>query len=104
MEPVAGTGPPSIPAGQGKKHLQRIEPFYQVNLDAAAFDWLWRLVEARHGQHVAQIHGNGDDDVHDLQAQVSRRAVISFREAAGTLTVPPPAPRRRRLVKTPNPR
>ena len=101
MDPVAGTGPPPIPAGQGKKHLQRIEPFYQVNLDAAAFDWLWRLVEARHGQHVTQIQGNGDD-VHGLQAEVSKRAVISFREAAGTLTVGTPPAKKRRLVTKPN--
>lgn len=67
------------------------EPFRLVSLDAAVFDWLWRLVEAKYVQH------NG----HSIpeQVEVAKRAVISFREAAGTLG--PAAPKKRRLVRAP---
>ena len=100
MDEIGGTGPRPIPAGQGRKYLQRVEPFYQVSLDAAGFDWLWRIVENRHGQHTQQVRGDGD--VHDLQAQVSRRVVIAFREAAGTYVAPATAVKKtRRLVRTP---
>jgi hypothetical protein len=68
-------------------------------LDAAAFDWLWRMVENRAHQHEQAAAQGG---VHELQAQVSRRAVIAFREAAGTLNSnPPPVTKvlRRRVAK-----
>lgn len=98
MLPVGGSGPPPIPAGTGKWHLEMQEPFRMVSLDAAAFDWLWRVVEHRAGEH--QSRANGDGDIHTLQAQVSLRAVIAFREAAGTLSVTETTPKRkRRLVK-----
>jgi len=48
------------------------------------------------------VRGNGDEDIHALQAEVSKRAVIAFREAAGTLGPPPkPGRSRKRLVRTP---
>ena len=92
---VGGHGPPPIPAGKGKEHLiMDPEPFRLVNLDAAVFDWLWRLVEAKYNQH------NGH---HVEAAEVAKRAVIAFREAAGTM-IEEPKPRRRRLVKVPKTR
>lgn len=99
MPPIGGSGPPPIPAGKGKKALTQIEPFRLVSLDAAAFDWLWRVVEHRARQHEERV---GEAEIHDLQAQVSRRAVIAFREAAGTLnSTPPPVTKvlRRRVAK-----
>ena len=96
--PIAGTGPPSIPEGKGRKVLTTVEPFRLVSLDAATFDWLWRVVENR-AYHHQETKGNGV--VHDLQAQVSLRAALAFREAAGTLDQKEPKPGRRRLVKTP---
>jgi hypothetical protein len=80
------------------------EPFRLVNLDAAAFDWLWRVVENRARQHQEHLHtssaSNSDRDVHVLQAAVSLRAAIAFREAAGTIgSDPPVTKKRRRLVK-----
>ena len=56
------------------------EPFRLVSLDAAAFDWLWRIVEAKH----RQFNGRYPE-----ATEVARRAVISFRDAAGTLNPPP---------------
>ena len=41
--PIGGSGPPPIPAGAGRKLLTEVEPFRLVSLDAAAFDWLWRV-------------------------------------------------------------
>ena len=70
------------------------EPFRLVNLDAAVFDWLWRLVEAKHVQF---------DGRYPEATEVAKRAVIAFREAAGTMTEEP-KPRRRRLVKVPKTR
>jgi hypothetical protein len=97
--PIGGSGPPSIPAGDGKKHLQQIEPFRLVNLDAAAFDWLWRIVEQRARQHQQEAKERGG--IHELQAQVSLHAALAFREAAGTLTNDKPVTKvlRRRVVK-----
>jgi len=68
------------------------EPFRLVSLDAAVFDWLWRMVEAKHRQF---------DGRYPEATEVAKRAVIAFREAAGTLTQVPAAPTRRRLVKKP---
>lgn len=96
---IGGSGPPPIPTGTGRWHLEMTEPFRLVSLDAAAFDWLWRVVEQHHRRH--QDRDRGDGDVHTLQAEVSGRAVIAFREAAGTLVTndQPVTKRRRRLVK-----
>jgi len=55
------------------------EPFRLVSLDAAAFDWLWRIVEAKHRQF---------DGRYPEASEVAKRAVISFREAAGTMQPP----------------
>jgi len=100
--PIGGTGPPPIPNGDGRKILEQVEPFRLVSLDAAAFDWLWRFVEFK---AVMLQSPAFQGDIHQLQAQVALRAVISFREAAGTLaTEDQPVVRKRRLVKNPNPR
>ena len=55
------------------------EPFRLVSLDAAAFDWLWRIVEAKHRQF---------DGRYPEATEVAKRAVLAFREAAGTLEPP----------------
>jgi hypothetical protein len=86
--------------GTGKHHLEQIEPFRLVNLDAAAFDWLWRMTEQKARQHQQEAKERGG--IHELQAQVSLHAVLAFREAAGTLNnTPPPGTKviRRRVVK-----
>jgi len=88
-----------MPAGSGRRHLEQVEPFRLVSLDAGAFDWLWRVVETRAREHQQRV---GDGGIHDLQAQVSLRAAIAFREAAGTLNnTPQPVTKvlRRRVVK-----
>jgi hypothetical protein len=93
METIGGTGPPPIPNGKGRDLLNQEEPYRLVNLDAAVFDWLWRIAEAKYRQHSE--HGT-----HPEAAQVAKRAVIAFREAAGTLDFPPPTKSvRKRLVK-----
>lgn len=97
MLSIGGTGPQPIPAGQGRKTLTQTEPFRLVSLDAATFDWLWRVVETRARQHQDVAAQGG---IHELQAQVSLRAVLAFREAAGTMNHKE-APKRRRLVKKP---
>jgi hypothetical protein len=93
---IGGSGPPPIPAGAGKLYLtQPEEPYRTIILDAAAFDWLWRITEAK----LRQFDGRYPD-----AEAVARRAVIAFREAAGTLTNGTAKKPRRRLVKTvPNP-
>jgi len=95
--PIGGSGPPPIPEGKGRKVLTQQEPFRLVSLDAAAFDWLWRTVENR-AYHHQECKANGE--IHELQAAVSLRAAIAFREAAGTMG-PPPGTKvlRRRVVK-----
>jgi hypothetical protein len=91
---IGGSGPPPIPTGTGKWHLEKDpDPFTLVNLDAAVFDWLWRIVEAKYIQHRSASN-------HAEAAEVAKRAVIAFREAAGTLAEPKKS--RRRLVRTPN--
>jgi hypothetical protein len=99
MDEIGGSGPPPIRNGTGKIHLGIEEPYRLVNLDAAVFDWLWRIAEAKYVQHQGNL-------THAEAAEVAKRAVIAFREAAGTLgpVSPLPSKRRRRLVKTPNPR
>lgn len=47
-----------------------------MSLDAAVFDWLWRIVEAKYIQF---------DGRYPEATEVAKRAVIAFREAAGTL-------------------
>ena len=58
------------------------EPFRLVSLDAGAFDWLWRIVEAKYNLRTnstpAQV----------AAGEVAKRAVLAFREAAGTLESP----------------
>lgn len=93
MLPVGGSGPPPIKQGEGLDHLRMIEPFRLVSLDAGAFDWLWRMVESRALSHQDKVKETSQA-VYKLQAEVSIRAVIAFREAAGTLG-PPPAPVKR---------
>jgi hypothetical protein len=102
--PIGGSGPPPIQAGKGREVLTQMEPFRLVSLDAAAFDWLWRVVENRALQHQeAAIQGG----VHEIQAGVSLRAAIAFREAAGTLTKEANGqvkkPKRRLVKELPNP-
>lgn len=98
MDEIGGTGPPPIPNGDGKKFLTTEEPYRLVNLDAASFDWLWRITEAKYRQH----RHNG---ILPEQVAVAKRTVIAFREAAGTLGPPPaPAKPRRRLVRGSKPR
>jgi hypothetical protein len=95
MDEIGGTGPPPIPSGAGRRFLTIEEPFRTVVLDAAVFDWLWRIAEAKYRQHSS----NG---VVPEQVAVAKRAVIAFREAAGTLGLPPvPSRPRKRLVRTP---
>jgi hypothetical protein len=98
MHEIGGTGPQPIPAGAGRIFLtQPEEPYREVVLDAAVFDWLWRIVEAKYRQF---------DGRYPEATEVAKRGVIAFREAAGTLNQKPPdavpAKRHRRLVRTPN--
>jgi hypothetical protein len=91
---IGGSGPPPIKQGAGKSHLTVEEPYRLVNLDAATFDWIWRIVEAKYRQHSA----NG---VMPEATDVARRAVIAFREAAGTMDHEALDKKRRRLVRGP---
>jgi hypothetical protein len=92
---IGGHGPPPIPNGRGKDHLlAEKEPYRLVVLDAVAFDWLWRIVESKYVQHRENV-------THADAAEVAKRAVLAFREAAGTLTsAPPKKVWKRRIAKT----
>lgn len=103
MDEIGGTGPPPIRQGEGRLHLEVQEPFRLVSLDAAAFDWLWRVVEQRYREHSNRAPASLNGDIHGLQTEVTKRTVIAFREAAGTLGPPPvPSQPRKRFVRTPN--
>lgn len=106
--PINGAGPQPIPTGRGREYLLREEPYYDVRLDAGTFDWLWRLVEARALQHQNKA---ATSSLLPEVVTVSRKAVIAFREAAGSITpatdtdtatpLVPTRSKRRKLVRVP---
>jgi hypothetical protein len=66
-----------------------------VHLDAGTFYWIWRIVESRAVQHA----NSSTATMLPEMVQVTRKAVIAFREAAGTIGPLPTSTKRRKLVR-----